>query len=72
MPNPNTDNKKSLELIAGAPMEKRMSARAALENLARDKHREAYGIEKLLDALPAKLPIEADEALAGLVERARR
>ncbi len=50
----------------------RTTARDGLRDLAVRKHAEAYGMEKLLDALPAKLPPEADDALWRLVERASR
>ncbi len=47
-------------------------ARGALEALAANKHAEAYRIEKLLDALPAKLSSDADQALCELVAAAQQ
>lgn len=45
----------------------RMTARDVLLNRLRDLRRQACGIQALLDNLPAKMSIEADEALWELL-----
>ena len=46
------------------------TARDLLEQAIRHVEYETIGLRELLDALPAKLPREADQALAKLIQRA--
>lgn len=46
------------------------TARELLEQAIRHVEYETLGLRELLDALPSKLPREADQALAKLIQRA--
>ena len=49
----------------------RLAARAIIQDRAIDLEREAAGLRALLDALPLRMPPQADQALWSMVIRAK-
>jgi hypothetical protein len=58
--------------FADTPCAREMTAREVLESAMKDAHQQLEGLNKLFDCLPAKLPWEADRALARLINLALR